>query len=174
MVLLYAWLLADFISGLVHWAEDRVLLNETRFKFLNQIKADNDLHHKRPAALTQFSLWENINTSAYFAWPLALVLLLAGAPNVITLAVFFASFGNAVHRYAHMPKAKVPRLIRLFQRTGFFISFDHHTRHHFDENGRIEKEDTTIRYCPMSNWVNPILDKVRFFYFLEWAIRGTK
>lgn len=166
MTILFAWLLADFLTGLVHFAQDRLLLEPSRFLFINRIKLDNDLHHAKPAAMTRFSMWENINTSAPYTIPVAGCLFLLGCPTVIWLALFFASFANLVHRFAHLPKAKVPPLVKAVQWTGLFITFDHHHVHHFDKNGTIKKEVTTVRFCPMTNWLNPILDKVGLFMFI--------
>lgn len=172
--ILCAWLLADFGSGVVHWAEDRLLNETSRFQFLNGIKADNDLHHHRPGAMVQFTLWENINTSAPFTLPLSAVLLYLGAPLVITMAVFFATFANIIHRWAHMPPRAVNPLIKFMQSIGLFISFEHHLRHHFNSKGLVRKEDTTGKYCPMTSWLNPLLDYVRFFYLLERLIGKKK
>lgn len=172
MAILLAWLLADFVTGIVHWAQDK-LLNESTFKFLNRVKADNELHHERPAAMLRGSWWENIDTSAPFLWPLGIVLIAAGCPPVVYLTVFFASIANIIHRFAHTPKAQLSMPVRLIQTTGLFISFDHHAKHHYDANGVIKKENTTIRYCPMTNWLNPILDALHFFQFLEMAVRRT-
>lgn len=170
MTILFAWLLADFLTGLVHFAQDRLLLWESRFKFINQVKADNDLHHRRPGAMLQYSVWENINTSVPIAWPASAILFALGCPTVVWLAFFFAGFGNAVHRLSHAPKSKRNRLVKFLQWTGIFISFDHHHKHHFDAKGLVEKENTTVRYCPMTNWLNPILDGVRFFDFLAYLL----
>jgi hypothetical protein len=48
VTVLFAWLLADFISGLVHWWEDRAMLSESRFPFINGVRLDNERHHKNP------------------------------------------------------------------------------------------------------------------------------
>lgn len=167
MVILYAWLLADFLTGIVHWAQDKLLLRETGVRFLDRVKLDNDLHHAKPAQLTRYTLWQNMNTSAIAAWPAALGLFLIGAPTVLWLAAILGSFANIVHRYAHTPRARIPRWIRFMQWTGLFISGSHHNQHHFDSNGLVRKEDSTGKYCPMSNWLNPILDHSRFFLGLE-------
>lgn len=172
MTLLYAWLLADFIAGVIHWAQDKLLVGQpSRFKIVNEIRADNVLHHDRPAAMLSFSYWDNISTSVIFAWPITTGMIFLDCRPVFYLAVFFSSFGNLVHRFAHLPKGKVSRPIRLLQATGLFISIKHHAAHHADENGLIEKEDTTGRYCPMTNWLNPILDRIRFFQFLEYFFK---
>lgn len=170
MVILASWLLADFITGIVHWYEDRYLTGNSKFIFINGIAEDNKLHHSQPWQLTEFSHWQNINTSAVIAWPICLVLFIAGAPTIVWLSVFFASFANLVHRYAHINQKKVPFLILQMQEIGLFISFEHHLKHHCDENGLITGAQTTIRYCPMSNWVNPVLDTIKFFVFLEYLL----
>lgn len=170
MTFIFAWILADFISGIVHWAQDRLLI-EPKSRFLKSVQADNELHHDRPAAMLSFTPLENINTSVIVAWPLALLLFIIGAPPVIWLAVFFASFGNLVHRFAHLPRAKLPRIIKVLQSTGVFISVAHHAKHHFDEMGVIGRMSTSRRYCPMTNWLNPILDRFGFFNFLETVFR---
>lgn len=164
-----AWLLADFLAGTIHWAEDR-LLGKTRFGFLEMVRLDNELHHKVPVAMLRFSLWQNINTSAIIAWPLGGALILVGAPMILWLAVFMASVGNVVHRYAHTPRAKIPGPIRALQRSGIWISPTHHNAHHFDANGLIAKEDTVGKYCPMTSWLNPVLDKLQFWRMAECVV----
>lgn len=166
---LLAWLLADFIAGVVHWAQDKLLDVETAFDFLNTFKEDNDLHHAKPAAMLKLSAWENMRGSALFAWPLSFALYFTNAPTVLWLGVFFSAFGNAIHRFAHVPN---PRwLIRGLQEIGFFCSFEHHMPHHVDANGLVTKENSTRRYCVMSAWLNPLLDGVGFWRGLNWIAR---
>lgn len=165
--ILSAWLLADFLGGIAHWYEDKVLNKPSMYKFLDDIQKDNEVHHDRPAALLQYTLWQNINTSVAITLPLTIVLYFIGAPTVITLAVFFASFGNLVHRYAHTPKAKRPAFVRFMQMTGLFLTFEQHAKHHFSPTGLVKKEDSKVCYCPMTSWLNPTLDKINFFGLLE-------
>lgn len=173
--ILAAWLLADFITGIFHWWEDRVLVSPSKFHFINKIIFDNEIHHKRPTDMVKKSWYENINNSLPFAVIGAVILLACGCPFVVYMAVYFTGFGNLIHRFAHQPKSQLPWIVRFMQGTGLFITFKHHMRHHFTIIGRIDREDTKIRYCPMTNWVNPILDKIRFFKFLEFIfIRGNR
>lgn len=171
LTILGAWLLADFLTGVVHWAEDKFLDREFKINFLNQIKADNDLHHAKPAALTQYTYWENINTSAPITLPLSLLLFLLGTPTVLWLALFFGTFANLVHRFAHTPQGRLPKWIRFMQWTGLFISIRHHAKHHFGPKGLVIKENSTRHFCPMTSWLNPWLDCLRFFRFLEWCLK---
>jgi ubiquitin-conjugating enzyme E2 variant len=169
LTILLAWLFADFLTGLVHFAEDRFFVNKSRFAFINRVIADNELHHRRPAQMLKFSYWQNINTSAYVAWPIALALFLGGSHAIWWLTVFFASFGNLVHRFGHEHRSKIPIPIRILQKSGLFISFEHHWCHHFDL-GLISRERTVGKFCPMTNWLNPVLDHLWFWYILEQMI----
>lgn len=167
MEILAAWLLADFIGGIVHWFEDLYLDGDSRFQFINRVSRDNDLHHSDPTALTRISFWENIDTTIQITIPLSVFFFIIGAPTFIWLAFFFLTFANIVHRYAHVAPWVTPFPIRCLQRTGIFISQDHHKEHHYGEDwGLLKKQDTTIRWCPMTNWVNPILDYINFFKYL--------
>ena len=166
MEIIIAWFLADILTGIIHWWQDHYLSGASRYTFLRSISADNDLHHIRPSAMTELTIWENINTST-IGLPVASFLFFFGAPNIICLTILFATFGNLVHRYAHVSNEKIPFVIKFLQRTGIFISTDHHFAHHFDDEGLISKENTTIRFCPMTNWMNPILDFIKFFTILE-------
>lgn len=171
MTIIAAWFLADILAGIVHWWEDQYLDGKSRFSFINRISRDNDLHHEDPAFLGKLSFWENINTTVYVAGPLCIILLLIGAPTICWLTVFFASFANAVHACAHRPYRKSGSIISFLQKTGIFISYSHHDNHHYVKNGLIRKQDTTIRWCPMTNWMNPYLDYTEFFKFLEFSLK---
>jgi hypothetical protein len=173
ITILCAWLLADFLSGVAHWAQDRVLA-ESKSKFWNQVIADNVLHHTNPAAMLEFSILENIRISVTATWPLALGLYLIGAPTVIWLAIFFVSFGNGVHWFSH--QRKVNWFIKGLQKIGIFASFDHHKSHHAIKGRLIDRGSAVEKYCVMTDWVNPILDAIRFFRILEalLALRSQK
>ncbi len=114
------------------------------------------------------SAWGNIRSTVVVVWPLALALFLAGVPTVIWLAVFFTAFGNLIHRWGHIPRRRLNPVIKMMQSTGLFISHTHHHWHHYDSQSRVDKVDSRIRYCPMTSWLNPILDRVKFFGFLEY------
>ncbi len=171
MHILCAWLLADFISGLVHWWEDRAIAGASRFKFINGVREDNEKHHTSPRYFLELSWWENINTTAPFAWTLTAALALIHAPATITWAVFFLGFANLVHRFSHESKQNRNAVIDFLQTIGLFASPSHHSGHHFKRGKIVGRQDSRIRYCVMSSWLNPILDKSKFFRVLEWALR---
>lgn len=169
MSIILAWLLADFISGLAHWAEDKLLVNPSRWGFLEGIRLDNTLHHEKPAAMLKFTLWQNINTTAYWTLPIAAILFVFGAPIVIWLAMVFVTFGNIIHRFAHYPPhaKQMPLIVRWLQYSGAWLGYYHHFHHHFGNGLRLKKEESVQHYCVMSNWLNPVLDKIKFWKMLE-------
>lgn len=165
-----AWLLADFISGVVHWWEDRAIIGVSRFAFINSVRADNERHHKQPGYFLKLTWWENINTTAPAAWALSTLLFLSHAPLILVLTFAFLGLGNLVHRWAHEPKSRLPRVIRAAQFIGLFASNFQHGQHHFLNGKVLSREESRRRYCVMSDWLNPALDRLKFFQALEWGL----
>lgn len=168
MTILFAWLLADFISGVVHWWEDRAIVGKSRFKFINSIREDNERHHVMPGYFLRYSWWGNINTTAPLAWAIAAILFATNWPTILWQTFFFIGFGNLIHRWSHEPDARIPAPIRWMQNTGLFISPKHHSGHHYNkEVGLVSRAESNRRFCVMTNWLNPILDRIKFFHYLE-------
>lgn len=170
--ILGAWFFADFISGVAHWAEDRLLVRAVNWGFLEGIRQDNIKHHKRPGAVTLVSWWENINTTVPVVWPLALGLWWVGLPVWVWLAFWFVGFGNYVHRLSHENVNSLGWTVTILQWTELFIPEENHRAHHFDRGGRVvAKENAKDNYCVMTGWLNPVLDGVGFWRGLEWLVR---
>ena len=174
--IIFSWLIADVITGVIHWVQDHYFVDDSKYKIVAAISKDNGLHHSKPEAMGHLSIWENINTSAPYGWAASAILFFIGTSPLVWLSVFFASFGNLVHRFAHIPRNKVPAVIKWLQITGLFISAKHHNQHHRKTtlsdcqkpiHSLIAKEDSNTKFCPMTNWMNPILDTVKFFSLLE-------
>lgn len=169
--ILSAWLLADLLAGIIHWVEDKGF-PETSMHFFEDLNADNTLHHEKPRAMLTYSYWGNISISAIFTLPLAGGLYYVNAPQILTLAIFFSTFGNLVHRFAHAPIGRIPWPIKLIQKTGLFITPSHHAGHHYEIKKRsstklLSKAQAYRRYCPMTNWLNPTLDYLKIWAFME-------
>lgn len=169
--ILTAWLAADFISGVVHWFEDHILDGSFKSRILAEIHIDNQFHHRRPSLMLENSLWGNINTSAPYAWTASAILYLCGVPLILWLSVFFVSFVNITHRWAHTPRVKLHPVIQFLQWTGLFISMRQHGEHHIVDRRLAEKENSERRYCAMTSWLNPVLDRIGFFSALEYLWR---
>lgn len=162
-----AWFIADFISGIFHWIEDRYFDESHSLEFARGIATDNIVHHEDPTAMTSSTWWENMRSAAYVGWPVAWLAWYAGLPLVVWLALFFSTFGNLVHRFSHDRKTNLPRWIKGLQEFGVFISHKHHATHHFAMGHKITKATANRAYCPMTDWVNPVLDKIRFWVIAE-------
>lgn len=162
--ILAAWLVADFISGLVHWFEDRYLDETT------SIGRDNTLHHNDPRAMTRIPYWQNVDSSLAYGIPLAIVLWIAGAHQIFILSMFFACFANLVHRFAHEKKSATPEIVKLLQSTGLMISPRAHAPHHSERGILIPKSQAKDKYCAMTSWMNPLLDKIGLWHKLELCL----
>ena len=165
--ILIAWLLADFVTGLIHWIEDKYMDAVTLKFWARDIAADNDLHHSKPTAMLLNSYWDNMRSGAIIGWPIAAMLFWIDAPLWLSMMPFFAAFGNLVHRFSHTPVDQLPRWIRGMQEFGLFISHQQHDAHHRSMKRLIPKHLAGYKFCPMTDWVNPILDRVEFWKSLE-------
>lgn len=170
-IIVVAWFIADFITGVVHWAQDQYISTErTKLSFLKGVAADNDLHHTRPAEMGKRTLWENTKISVVVSIPFFATCWLTSAHITFWFGMFFGIFANAIHSFTHKPKNRIPPFVSFMQKTGMFQQTQHHAVHHFNNGKIITKEDTTIRYCVMTNYLNPILDRIGFFPTCEWVI----
>lgn len=153
------WLAADLLSGFWHWWEDRYA--DERWPLIGKwIAKPNQLHHDQPIAFLNQSYWSrNWTTIVPSAVALALTF-----PNPWSLVFVFVSQANEIHAWAHS-RGKVSRWIEMFQETGFFQSPRHHAAHHVSP--------FATKYCVMSDWLNPILDRLQVWRGLEWIVEKT-
>ena len=68
----FSYLLSDFISGIIHWWEDRYIEANTPFwgKLIGQA---NEKHHKEPNYFLSFNYFHRIGISFLFALVLVLI-----------------------------------------------------------------------------------------------------
>ena len=66
---------------------------------------------------------------------------------------------NEIHNWAHRPKRMNGPMITFLQRNGILQSSRHHARHH--------RGATDTHYCILTNYLNPVLDRVGLWRFLE-------
>jgi hypothetical protein len=168
--ILLAWLFADLVAGFVHWWEDRYLDGEYSIKLLQEISEDNELHHNQPTAMLLGTPWTNIRSSVMFALPLGIILWLCGAPFIIWLGVILSGIGNLIHRWAHTPKRQLAWPIRAMQYIGLFQSHEEHDLHHRSMKKLIPKHLAGYKFCPLTNWLNPVMDGLKIWDGLEWML----
>ncbi|TNE42428.1 MAG: hypothetical protein EP347_00920 [Alphaproteobacteria bacterium] len=155
-------LLADFISGFFHWLED--CYGREHWPVLGPYVIEPNIrHHSRPLDFTRGSYLFRNRVVLVLALLFTLWFWAMGWLNPFTLtALVFGSQANEIHCWAHMPTAKVPRWVQFLQRAGLFLTPFHHWRHH--------RAPFDCHYCTVTNFLNPVLDKIGFFRGLERMI----
>ena len=151
----------DFVSGLVHWAEDTFGTESTPVVG-RWIVAPNVLHHRDPIAFVGKS-WLASNWDLSSAAALFLALSIAGGwfgPGAAIVAIAGAN-ANQLHKWCHAP-ARAPFLVRLLWRGGLVQSPRQHARHHSGAKNEA--------YCVITPFANALLDRIRFWRALERCI----
>ena len=151
-------LIADLLSGLIHWADDTWLAPGKSALLDRFIVTDNIDHHRNPGNIRTASYWGiNRVTIALAAVVTALLLLFHVHAWEAYLVIALLSHSNQVHRWAH--SSNNPRIVTFLQRYGILQSAAHHAKHH--------KNPYASRYCAITEYLNPVLDRIRFWRALE-------
>ena len=155
-------LLADFVSGVVHWAEDTYARFKPRRKLrlISLIARDNAVHHRSPRDFLKRNRWQS-------SWDLALIgAMIVAAAHALgilswALLLFIALSVNAnqMHKWAHRNPRENPTFVTWLQRAHLLQSPRHHGRHH---GGNRDSH-----YCVVTNFLNPLLEEVNFWRRLE-------
>jgi len=154
---------ADFMSGVVHWSAD-TYGSPTMPIFGGFVRTFRE-HHADQIEITRHDFIETNGDTCIFSSPVHFTLLL-WVEDPFALAcvfgVFVGSYMNSqIHKWAH--SAERPWIVRALQRSRFFLSAGHHSRHHSGPH--------LSHYCITTGWMNGLLDGVRFFRKLEWMLQ---
>ena len=162
----------DFVTGVVHWACDRFGDAATPVVGPLLIRAFRE-HHVDPSKMVDHD-WIETNGEPCVLTGLALVVLAVLAPEVrsglgaaaVTVVWTMAIVGawaNQVHKWAHM--ASAPRLARFLQHAGLALRPNEHACHH--------RAPHDSGYCISTGWMNPPLDRLGLWSWLERSLRRT-
>lgn len=154
--------LADFVAGLVHWAEDAYFTEDTPM-IGRLVIVPNIVHHHLPRYFTRLSWWQSsrlLVLAGLLLLAVALPLGLVSWQLLLFLAVSVNA--NEIHKMAHRTRAENGRLISTLQDWRILQTARHHGRHHSDPKNTY--------YCPVTNFVNPLLERVEFWPRLEALI----
>jgi hypothetical protein len=153
---------ADFISGVGHWLEDRYATLEMKL-IANSIVKPNLEHHQTPKSFLTRTYWQRNDITICICICLGAIISIMGCMSItIFLTLMILSQINEVHAMAHQTIQNTPKWVLSLQKLGVLQSKKHHNLHHCRpfEN----------RYCILTNYLNPVLDKIGFFRFLEYLI----
>lgn len=156
------WLIADFITGIIHWWEDTY--GNPAWPVLGKYVVGPNLeHHKNPRSLLQGSYWSRINTSLFTALIVGAILWFAGIHSwSMIVCLLFSSQGNEIHAIAHRTDKENGKFLIFLQKTGLIQKRKTHGWHH--------KAPYDTNFCVMTEFVNPILNRINFWMKLEWII----
>lgn len=159
------YLLADFIMGVYHWLKDTYCGPYTPIigkKFIWSSR----LHHVRPRYVLEFSDSELFISSAKWTliW-MGPLFYFTGITMFMVSLFLTISLNDVIHKYAHMTDCERPMCATLLQNMHLLQSHDEHRSHH------VEPHD--INYCPITPYLNKILEKINFWKRLEAAIESA-
>lgn len=156
-------LVADFLTGCLHWVEDSYFGPETPI-IGRHVIAPNLEHHRDPRAFLRNSWWESTWVSLLIATCACAALWAVGLWHwTVGVTLLIAAHGNTVHKWAHRSRTENGRLIVALQQLRIIQSPAHHAGHHRGDRDR--------RYCVVSPWMNPIVDGIQLWRRLEWVIQ---
>ena len=164
------FVLADFVSGFVHWAADTWGTPEWPVVGKALIRPFRE-HHVDQKEITRHDFVETNGNNCFVSIAPAVgaaLLPQSGAGWFFTSALMFslclAILGtNQFHKWAHMDSP--PRLAGLLQRANLILPPEHHSLHHAAPYAKY--------YCITVGWLNEALFRLRFFQTLERMITAA-
>lgn len=155
-----AFVIADFLNGLVHLCMDN---NDDYTSLAGPLIAAFHLHHRTPVYKKNSIPVVYFNESGAKNWLVGYLLLTVAlvktgtaGPFVSHILVYIgilSSVAEVSHYCCHTVDGKATDLLR---RMGLFLSKKHHARHHLEDN---------VSYAFLNGLTDPLLDAVarRFF-----------
>lgn len=156
------WLLADFITGTIHWWEDTY--GNPNWPIIGKyVIAPNLEHHGNPRSMLKGSYFSRINTSMFTGAIIVLVLWALGWHSWrMILCILFATQGNEIHAMGHRSDKENGKFVMALQKIGLVQRRRTHGWHH--------KAPYETNFCVMTEFVNPILNRINFWRKTEWLI----
>jgi plasmanylethanolamine desaturase len=154
-------LIADFLTGLIHWWEDTYGLPS--WPILGKLVIEPNIqHHLDPTFMVRMGSmvsrnWQTVALAIAGGFVLYLNGLLSWQAGLI---LGLSSIGNEVHAWSHSKKNNF--LVRLLQDMCLIQTPNHHSKHH--------KPPYSARFCTLTNWVNPVLDRIHFWGTIEFSL----
>ncbi len=152
-------LLADFVTGVIHWLEDTY--GNPNWPIIGKyIIIPNLEHHKNPRSLLSGNYWNRVDTSVYAACSIGILCYLSGYMcwQLFTF-LLIASQGNEFHAIAHRNTDENGYWLTRLQKIGLIQTRKTHGWHH--------KAPYETNFCVMTEFLNPILNRINFWNTIE-------
>ncbi|AFM11711.1 fatty acid desaturase CarF family protein [Turneriella parva] len=167
LMVLAAWLSADFVSGLVHFLADNFGNPDTPFFGKVFIYAFRE-HHVDPKAITRHSFIETNGANCLVSLPPMIYIWVATSPTHdyllrLYFVLFFLSIflTNQIHKWSHMDSP--PRLVGALQSAHVILPVAHHAVHHAAPHDKY--------YCITCGWLNAPLERLHFFQAIRKLLK---
>lgn len=157
----FVTLLADFVSGFIHWVEDIYI--KPGMRFFHQIAVDNALHHTQPRAFLKKNWWQSSWDIALLSLMLIVIAWWLDSLNwQVVLFAVLSTNANQIHKWSHQNSQEKPTWVKWLQDNHILQGARQHGKHHTGEKN--------THYCVMTNLLNPVLERVHFWRRLEAVI----
>lgn len=155
-------LITDFLSGLFHWLEDNY--GQPDWPITGRLVTQpNIVHHFNPRYFTKHTWLKSADVLLGIG---GIILVLAVLANAFTwhvaLLLLLGINANEFHKWAHQSARERPKMAAWLQIARILQTPAHHAQHH------LRGKDT--HYCVLTNFVNPVLDKLGFWRTLEASV----
>lgn len=160
LVLVTAYVMTDFINGLVHMYMDN---NDSYDSPAGPLIAAFHLHHRTPLYKKKNILLVYFNESGAKNWLvgyllLAVLMIRSGSipPAISSLLVYIgilSSIAEVSHYCCHVVDSGITGALR---RAGLVLSKKHHARHHLEDN---------VNYAFLNGLTDPLLNVIARKYF---------
>lgn len=157
-----AAIVADFLSGMLHWGCDTWGTLNTPFIGKSLIRSFRE-HHVDPTAITRHPFSETNGNSLLVTLPFIIAFSFVEPTPFITFLSMLAvwlSFTNQIHKWAHTYQP--PRIVMLLQQYRVILQGRNHNYHHFSPYDR--------DYCITNGWLNPIFQKFDLWRKMEQLV----
>lgn len=167
------FVMADFVSGFVHWLGDT--WGSTDMPILgNALIRPFREHHVDEKAITRHDYIETNGANCMVAVPVAALCVLIPLEiegwrsfalfSVVAMSsmIFWVMMTNQFHKWAHLDEEKIPRWLKTLHTWHVVLPPAHHQTHH--------TAPFETYYCITNGWLNWPLHKLGFYRHMERLI----
>jgi len=172
ILLVLAYLAADFLSGFVHFLADNFGSYNTPILGPNFIEPFRE-HHVDPKGIVGNDFVDANGNNSLATLPFMIFVWIVVPLETWYYGYLFGTFflflclaaflTNQFHKWAHMDEP--PALVGWLQARGVILSQEHHDIHH--------ESPYDTYYCITAGFWNPLLDRIRFYERTERLIRRS-